>query len=141
VRSEPARYLSPGHPQRRPFLRTARLNAVGAAALVGVCLVAGVLTAFALQATGWPWPVRAAVGPVVVLISLIVADRRRWAGMQTSFGFTDDAAETRRVADLLVAGGLPVSVDEDDWGSSLRYRNRDAARVHAALRELGITTF
>jgi hypothetical protein len=134
----PAAYLSPGHRRRRPFLRTARLDLVGFGALGAACLVAGALTALALRATGWPLSVRAAVGPVIVVIALLVADRRKWSRMETSLSFTDDAARVRAVVDRLVARGLPVVVDEEVGRPRLRYRNRDAARVRAALADLGI---
>jgi len=141
VRPRTSGYLSPGRRPRRSVLRSAQLNAVGHAALAGACLGAGLLTAFALQVTGWPLPLRAAVGPVVVLTALVVADRRKWARMETSFAFTDDELAMRAVADQLVAQGLPVTLDVEDWGPRLRYRNRDAARVHAALNDLGIRTY
>ena len=139
MRPRTSGYLSPGRRPRRSVLRSAQLNAVGHAALAGACLGAGLLTAFALQVTGWPLPLRAAVGPVVVLTALVVADRRKWARMETSFSFTDDPAELRGVGARLVARGLPVRIDTDDRGPRLSYRNRDAARVQAALAELGIT--
>jgi hypothetical protein len=82
--------------------------------------------------------VRAAVGPVIVVIALLVADRRKWSRMETSLSFTDDAARVRAVVDRLVARGLPVVVDEEVGRPRLRYRNRDAARVRAALADLGI---
>ena len=79
------------HRQRR-FLRTARLNAVGFGAVGGTCLVAAALCAPALRRTGWPLLIRAAPGPVVVVTGLVALDRRKWAGMVTSFSFTDDPA-------------------------------------------------
>jgi hypothetical protein len=121
-------------------LRTAQLNAVGYAALAGACLVAGFISGLALAPTGWPLPVRAAVGPAAVVLALLAADRRKWARMETSFAFTDDVAAMRAVTDQLVARGLPVILDIEDWGPRLRYRNRDAKRVHAALHDLGIRT-
>jgi hypothetical protein len=123
-----------------PFLRTAQLNLVGVAALTAVCLTAGGVTAVLLRSTSWPVALRAAVGPVLVLIALVVADRRKWTQMETSVSFTDDAAELRRVGSRLIAQCLPVRVDEERWGPRLCYRNRDAQRVHAALAELGIVT-
>ncbi|SDN75344.1 hypothetical protein [Geodermatophilus sp. DSM 45219] len=124
---------------RRPrFPRTARLDAVGHAALGGACLAAAAGSALALRWTGRPPAVRAALGPVVVVTGLVALDRRRWAAMTTGLSSTDDAAATRVVADLLVARGLPVEVDEQRPG--LRYAHRDARRVHAALQDLGVDT-
>jgi len=140
MRTGPSGDLRPGRRRPRPFLRTARLDAVGYGALVAACLVAAPVGALALGATGWPLPVRDLVGPLVVVLALLVADRRKWARMQTSFSFTDDVATMRAVADQLTARGLPVTLDVERWGPSLRYRNRDAKRVHAALHDLGIRT-
>jgi hypothetical protein len=136
----PSAHLSRGRVRARSFLRTARLNVVGYAALIGACLVAAVGSASALRTTGWPPVLRAAVGPVVVVLVLVAADRRKWSRMETSFSFTDDPAELRTVADRLLAQGLPVRVEEDQ-GPAITYRHRDARRVHAALRQLGITTW
>jgi hypothetical protein len=141
MRTGPTAPLSRGHRRQRSFLRTARLNAVGHASLAGACLLGGSVSALALAPTGWPLPVRAAVGPVAVVTALLAADRRKWARMETTFAFTDDVLAMRAVADQLVAQGLPVTLDVEDWGPRLRYRNRDAARVHAALNDLGITTY
>jgi hypothetical protein len=140
MRTGPTAELRPGHLRTWSFLRTARLNAVGYAALVGACLVAGAVTAVLLQATGWPMPVRAALGPVLVVLALVVADRRKWARMETGFSFTDDVATMRAVAGRLVAQGVPVTFDVEDAAPKLRYRNGDARRVHATLAELGIRT-
>jgi|tagenome__1003787_1003787.scaffolds.fasta_scaffold20381940_2 hypothetical protein len=139
MRTGPTAELRPGHLRAWSVLRTARLNAVGYAALMGACLVAGAVTAVLLQGTGWPMPLRAALGPVLVVLALVVADRRKWARMETSFSFTDDVATMRAVADRLLAQGLPIRV-RDEWGPSMVYRNGDARRVHAALAELGIRT-
>jgi hypothetical protein len=138
MRSGPEQYLSRRRPPRPSLLRTAQLNRVGSAALAGVCLLAGVLTAPALGRTGWPPPVRAAVGPVVVVLGLVLADRRKWGRTETGFSFTDEAADVHRVGDQLVARGLPVRVEERERSPRLRYRNKDARRVHAALADLGI---
>ena len=128
--------------RRRPpsFLRTAQLNAVGWTALVAVCALAALVAVVLLRATGWPLSVRAVLGASVVVLVLVVADRRKWARMQTGFSFTDDVVTMRAVADRLTAQGLPVTLDEERGGPSLRYRNRDAKQVHAALADLGIRT-
>jgi hypothetical protein len=138
VRTGPIRDLRPGHPRPRPWLRTAQLNAVGWSALAAACVTAGLVAVVLLGATGWPWALRAAIGAAVVVLALVVADRRKWAGMETGFSFTDDVATTRAVADRLTARGLPVNFDAER--RSLRYRNRDARRVHAALADLGLRT-
>jgi hypothetical protein len=137
----PSARLSPGRVRARPFLRTARLNAVGYSALVGACLVAAVVSALALRATGWPQGLRAGVGPLVVVLALLGADRRKWARMETSFSFSDDARDLRSIADRLAAQNLPATVEVDGRVLVLRYRNGDAARVHAALDGLGIRAF
>ena len=140
MRTGPTAPLAPGHRRPRPVLRTARLNAVGYAALAGACLVAGFVSGLAMVPTAWPLLLRVVVGPVVVLVSLVIADRRKWGRMETGFSFTDDVATVRAVADRLTARGLPVTLDEERGGPSLRYRNRDAKQVHAALADLGIRT-
>ena len=140
MRTGPTAPLAPGHRRPRPVLRTARLNAVGHAALAGACLVAGFVSGLAPAPAGWPLVLRVVVGPVVVLVTLVVADRRKWGRMETGFSFTDDVATVRAVADRLTARGLPVTLDEERGGPSLRYRNRDAKQVHAALADLGIRT-
>jgi hypothetical protein len=138
MRTGPTADLSPGRPRPRPFLRTARLNAAGYAALAAACLVAAAVGALALSATGWPLPVRDLVGPVVVVLALVVADRHKWSRMETGFSFTDDGRDMRPIADRLVEQGIPASVDAERGTLSLRYRNGDAKRVHAALAEMGI---
>jgi hypothetical protein len=140
VRTGPTAPLAPDHRRPLSFLRTARLNAVGYAALAGACLVAGVVSGLTLAPTGWRLLLRVVVGPLVVLVALVIADRRKWGRMETSFSFTDDVATMRAVADRLTARGLPVTLDEERGGPSLRYRNRDAKQVHAALADLGIRT-
>jgi hypothetical protein len=141
VRTGPSGDLRPGRPRSKSWLRTARLNAVGWGALAVACVIAGLVTDVVLLVTGWPVPLRAGIGPVIVVLGLVVADRRKWARMETTFSFTDDVLAMRAVADELVARGLPVTLDVESWGARLRYRNRDAKRVHAALADLGITNY
>ena len=140
MRTGPTAPLARKHRRPRSFLRTTQLNAVGYAALAGACLVAGFVSGLAPAPAGWPLVLRVVVGPVVVLVALLIADRRKWGRMETGFSFTDDVATMRAVADRLTARGLPVTLDEERGGPSLRYRNRDAKRVHAALADLGIRT-
>ena len=75
MRTGPTAPLARKHRRPRSFLRTTRLNAVGYAALAGGCLVAGFVSGLALAPTGWPLLLRVVVGPVVVLVALVVADR------------------------------------------------------------------
>jgi hypothetical protein len=138
MRTEPTGDLRPYRPRPRPWLRTARLNAVGYAALLAACLLAGVVTAVVLRATGWPLPLRAALGPMVVVLALVVGDRRKWSRTETSFSFSDDSTDMRSVAARLAAQNLPVTVDVAGRVLVLRYRNGDRGRVHAALHSLGI---
>ncbi len=140
MRTGPTAPLARNHRRPLSFLRTARLNAVGWAALVAVCALAGLIAIVLLRATGWPLPVRAVLGAAVVVLGLIVVDRRKWGRMETSFSFTDAVATMRAVAERLTARGLPVTLDEESGGPSLRYRNRDAKQIHAALADLGIRT-
>ncbi len=139
MRTGPTAPLAPDHRRPLSFLRTARLDAVAYAALAGACLVAGFVN-LALAPTGWRLLLRVVVGPLVVLVALVIADRRKWGRMETGFSFTDDVATMRAVADRLTARGLPVTLGEERGGPSLRYRNRDAKQVHAALADLGIRT-
>jgi hypothetical protein len=113
---------------------------VGHGALAAACVAAGVISALVLRGTGWPLPVRAALGPVAVVLALVVADRRKWSRMETSFSFTDDVAELRAAADRLIAQGLPVRLGEEDRGPELVYRHRDEKDVRAALAALGVRT-
>jgi hypothetical protein len=138
VRTGPSGDLRPGRPRRRRWLRTAQLNAVGYAALVAVCLLAGVVTAVGLLWTRWPLTIRILLGPVVVVLALVSADHRKWSRMETSFSFTGDAELTRVAADRLAAAELPVAVTAEDGQLNLRYPNRYAGRVHAVLESLGI---
>ena len=127
--------------RRRPFLRTAQLDAVGLGVLAGACLVAAVACALGVRRTGWPLPARAALGPVAVVSALVVLDRRKWSGTVVGFSFTDDLAATRTVADALIAQGLPVVLEERPPGRpALRYAQRNARRVHVALEGTGVDT-
>jgi hypothetical protein len=141
MRTAPTGDLRPGRPRPRPWLRTARLNAVGYAALLAACSLAGVITAVVLRGTGWPLTIRAVIGAVAVLLALVGADRRKWSQMETSLSFTDDATDMQWVADRLAAQNLPVAVGVEGRVLVLRYRNGDTARVHAALANLGIRLF
>ncbi len=133
-------YLSAQTPGRRgTLLRTATLNLVGWAAVVGLC-GAGAGTGLATaQLTGIsPW-IAGPVGGAVAFAALIAADRRRWAGMPTSYGWTQDLADTQRMADLLTDAGIAVSVEVDEFDQpGLRYINRDRPRVARTFRTAGL---
>ena len=148
--------------KRHSFLRTAQLNAVGWAALFGACLVAaaaGVGAAVAIAVPRW-W---GAVLGVLPLAAVVMLDRRRWAAMQTSFGWGGSEVDVARIVSELAELGIITSVrtepnaegwgePADRWGelellptgdrviktASLRYRNRDRGVVERTLRTHGI---
>ena len=140
--------------RRRSWLRTARLNVVGWSALLGACLVAaalGLVSVTALVATLTRRRLRSDPGGRVVF-----ADRRRWARMETGFGWGGSMEEVTRIADELEAEGVHVRVSPEAVGSAwddradsppdraagetafLEYRNRDAEVVMRKLREHGV---
>lgn len=148
--------LRHGRGFRRPWLRTAQLNVVGWAALLGACVAAagvGVVVARVLRLPGWSGAALA----VVPLGAVALADRRRWAAMETSFGWGGSADDVARIASALEAQGIATGISADataaeEWGepvglgpgdpmthtASLSYRNRDAKTVEAMLRAHGI---
>jgi GNAT superfamily N-acetyltransferase len=70
--------LAEGPPRRRPHLfRTARLNAVGWTALVAASLASAAVGAAVALLAGISWWIGAVVGLPVVLVVLLVLDRRR----------------------------------------------------------------
>ncbi|MDV3221300.1 hypothetical protein [Intrasporangium sp.] len=145
--------LRPGR-ARRSWLRTAQLNVVGWSALVGVCAAAGaagVLVARALGASGW-WGLVVSLVPVG---AVVLADRRRWAAMETSYGWSGSVGEVARIAQELRGRGVDAEVRPDAqyeqpwWDridapaeaphtASLVYPNRHEATVRAVLRQHGI---
>ena len=122
--------------RRRPFLRTARLNAVGWGARLGACTAAAAASAPVTRRTGWSLLIRAGAGPAAVVTALVVLDRRRWRAMEAGLSFTDDAALTAAVVDRLVADGLPVHLDEGPGKPGIRYANRYGRRIETALEAL-----
>ncbi len=151
-----------GRRRHHHWLRTARLNAVGWAALLGACLVAaavGVAAAgFIAIPRGW-----GAVLGMLPLGALVLLDRRRWAAMEAHFGWGASEADVARIASELANQGVLTTIHTaatadawgepgDGWGrpnepltsdetvttASLSYRNRDAQAVAATLRAHGI---
>ena len=154
-----AEYLEPSggcrRRRRRSWLRTARLNVVGWSALVGACLVAAALGLVSVTALGWPRSLGAACA-VIPVAGVVFADRRRWARMETGFGWGGSMEEVTRIADELEAEGVHARVSPEAVGSAwddradsppdraagetafLEYRNRDAEVVMRKLREHGV---
>ena len=154
--------LRHGRGTRHHWLRTAQLNAVGWAALIGLCLVAaaaGVATAWAIGVPRWSG-VSLGVPPLGGVVPL---DRRRWAAaMDTSVGWGGSEADVARIASEPAKRGVTTRVRtepptegwpepaygrggrEDPQGgpalptASLSYRDRDATAAGATLRAHGI---
>lgn len=97
----------PGQAHRPPWLRTAQLNIVGWSALLGVCSAAGGVGVLLARALGLSGSFGLVLAPVP-LGAVVLADRMRWVGRETGFG----------------------------WGASVE--ERDAATVRIALRTRGI---
>ena len=144
------------------WLRTARLNAVGWTTLLGLCLAAaavGVASAGAMAVSNW-WGASLAVLP---LGAVMLLDRRRWAAMETSFGWGGSETEVAHLAAELSDHGVVAQVhleppaegwpepaygrggpDEAQAGgpalptASLSFRNRDAKAVATTLRAHGL---
>lgn len=142
--------------RRRPWLRTAQLNAVGWAAQVGACIVAAAVGVAAARVVGLPSGAGAVLA-VVPLGAVLLADRKRWAAMETGLGWGGSVDAVAAIAAELRAQGVVTHVDIDGpppegWDApvstrtgngsvqtaSLSYRNRDAAKVRATLRAHGI---
>lgn len=150
--------LRTGPPPRRPWLRTAQLNIRGWSALVGLCAVAaavGLRLARGLDLSVWPGLALAGAFALIPVGGVVVADRRRWASMETSFGWSGSVAEVTRIAEELRSRGVDARVRvnpqyEQPWWdridtppdaeptASLVYTNRHADKVRAVLRAHGI---
>lgn len=164
--------LRPGRPPRRsPFdswhsawLRTAILGPLGWAALMGTVLLAGLVLAHVARLAGLSPAGGFAVGGLGVLLTVLVADRLKWARMTTGTGFpppagSDDADafadrvrraldEARVAAEVSVvppAGPTPEMIaaghpDRPGAGPSLQvsYRHADHREVARVLRGLGV---
>lgn len=124
------------HRRRWAFLRTAQLNAIGWSTLGAAVLTSAAMSGVALRATGWPIVARIGAGPTAVLAVLVTLDRRKWRAMETHFSFSDDVDHTRSVVEQMVAEGLPVTFEDRDGRAEIRYSNRYARRVHAAVERL-----
>lgn len=79
------------------------------------------------------------MGPIVVLVVLVTLDRRKWRAIKTHLSFSDDVDHTRSVAEQMVTQGLPVTFEDRDGRPEIRYSNRYARRVHAAVERLMVT--
>jgi hypothetical protein len=133
--------LRPGKPPpRRRILRTAKLNIVGGAAVVGSCLAAAGLGFAAGRLLGLPVAVTASAGGLLPLVLLAAVDRRRWRSMLASCGWGGTAAEVAAVAVELLRHGVVanVEINDDDETASLWYRNADADVVSTVLTERGL---
>jgi hypothetical protein len=135
--------LMSGKPRRRRrVLRTAKLNIVGRAAVVGSCLIAAGLGFAAGRFLGWPAAVTTSAGGLLPLALLAAVDRRRWRAMLAAHGWGGTADEVSAVASDLLRRGVVTNVEihlEDDVETaSLWYRNADADVVSTVLAEHGL---
>jgi hypothetical protein len=123
----------------RELLRTAKLNAVGWAAVAGLCAAgagAGLVAARLTSRAVW---VAMPAGTAVALAGLIAADRRKWAAMATSYSWTDKLDDIQRIADVLTRRGVAVAVEVDEFDQPmLQYLNRDRRHVRRVLRSAGL---
>jgi hypothetical protein len=125
--------------RHRGLFRTAQLNIVGWAAAAGLCLAGVGIGVASTRASGVAAWVAAPAGGAAVLLVVVAADRRKWGTMETGYGWTEDAVEVERVADLIERDGVTVRMDTDELGQKmLRYFNRDGRRVGRILRRAGI---
>ncbi|MHB8188428.1 MAG: hypothetical protein ACYDDU_20630 [Dermatophilaceae bacterium] len=120
-------------------MRTAKLNMVGGAAVVGSCLIAAGLGFAGGRFLGLPVAVTASAGGLLPLALIAVVDRRRWGAMLAVYGWGGTAAEVSAVAADLVRRGVVANVEmDDDESASLWYRNGDADVVSTVLAEHGV---
>jgi hypothetical protein len=126
--------------RRRRMFRTAKLNMVGVAAVVGSCIAAAGLGFAAGRFFGLPVAVTASAGGLLPLAFLVAADRRKWRAMLAVYGWGGTAAEVTAVAAELLRQGVVANVEmnDEDESASLRYRNADADVVATVLAEFGI---
>ena len=122
------------------MFRTAKLNIVGSAAVVGSCITAAGLGFAAGRFFGLPVAVTASAGGLLPLAFLVAADRRKWRSMLAAYGWGGTAAEVSAVATELLRRGVFANVEiyGEEESVSLQYRNGDAKVVETVLAELGI---
>ena len=133
-------YLSSSHyGRRRELFRTAQLNAVGWAAVAGLCIT-GVATGLAAtRLTGAPPWITAPVGGAAAFAAVLTADRRKWANMPTMHTWTDNLVEVQQIASTLQRAGIEAAAETDELDQpALRYLNRDHRHVARALRDAGL---
>ncbi|MEP7035263.1 MAG: hypothetical protein ABI662_03800 [Dermatophilaceae bacterium] len=128
--------------RRRPILRTAKLNLVGGAAVLGSSLTAAGLGFAAGRFLGLPVAVTAPAGGLLPLALLAVVDRRRWRASIAGYGWGGTADEVSELASELLRHGVVTNVEiqleGDDETASLRYRNADVDVVANVLAEHGL---
>ena len=122
------------------MFRTAKLNIVGSAAVVGSCITAAGLGFAAGRFFGLPVAVTASAGGLLPLAFLVAADRRKWRSMLAVYGWGGTATEVSAVATELLRRGVFANVEMygEDESVSLQYRNADAGVVATVLAESGI---
>ena len=137
----PYMHLRPGKPRRRRrMFRTAKLNIVGWAAVVGSCLAAAGLGFVTGRLLGLPIAVIAPAAALLPLAVLAAADRRKWRAMLAGYGWGGTEAEVSAVvAELLRRGVVAnVAIWGEDESASLQYRNADTKAVETVLAQHGI---
>lgn len=119
-------------PRRRwHVFQNARLNWVGWAALTAASLVSAALGAVIASRVGGALWIGAVVGLPLVLLALLVLDRRRTRLSHVGFGWTEDVAEVEAAAEELTRRGVEVGVQRDS--PSLTFRRRDQRVVAEVL--------
>ena len=131
--------LGKPHRRRRMF-RTAKLNIVGGAAVVGSCLAAAGLGFAAGRLFGLPIAVTAPAAALLPLALLVAADRRKWRAALAAYGWGGTEDEVSAVVAELFRRGVVANVEiwGEDESVSLQYRNADAGVVATVLAEHGI---
>jgi len=131
--------LTQGRPRRRWHLfQNARLNWVGWASLSAASLLPAALGAVIATRVGGPSWLSAVVGLPLVVLVLLVLDRRRTRLSHVGFGWTEDVAEVEAAAEELRRRGVEVGVQQDS--PALTFRRRDQ-RVVAEVLGLPTTRF
>ena len=121
-------------PARLSPFRGANLNAVGWAAVAGVCLVGAALGYAAGRLARLPTGVGPVAGAVGSFVAIVVVERRSWGRGRMSLGWGDDPEVIERAGDYLRRRGVDVQVQVDADGQPLlRCHNRDLRQVRRAL--------